>query len=397
MDRSTSGMGPADPRELEKRLLDVAVRAGSDVDKADRRLRALDKIWGDAAYAGFIRLFTHLDFTGVQARRHWDAAVGHTAALGEALGRKVDFRVGMADYFVHEKHKIRHPKVIDLKLFRETEAGNLRDGLTGLFNFRYLEEALPREMGKARRASEPLSLIFLDVDNFKAYNDRFGHEAGNVVLQGVTEVIRGAVRGMDLACRYGGEEFTVLLPSTDKTGALTVAHRIVRRIEGMAIPAAVPGAVVTASAGVAAVPADTQEEAGLVRSADAAMYHAKAQGKNRAVVFTPERRAHVRRHRRYQGTCTLSDRFALSLSGRDLSQGGLYFFSPHELFRGCNLDLDLDLAEGDERVSVRCSGRVVRSEPGEDGTWGVGAAILTVSPADRLRFFQATASEAHPA
>lgn len=157
------------------------------------------------------------------------------------------------------------------------------DGLTELFNRRYYEQALQREVGRASRNGSSIAVLMLDVDFFKKYNDRYGHQAGDVTLKAVARSIqRGLRRSGDLAARYGGEEFVVILPDTDLAGAREVAETIRVAVQACAIPHEdAPLGVVTLSVGMcAAVPQSGEGGAALVARADAALYRAKAAGRN---------------------------------------------------------------------------------------------------------------------
>lgn len=161
------------------------------------------------------------------------------------------------------------------------------DPLTALGNRRAFDEALPEELARARRTGLPLSLVMIDVDHFKAFNDRHGHLAGDEALADVARVLSEAARTEDRACRVGGEEFALLLPGADEGSAAEVAERVRRGVEGMA------GRFgpVTVSLGVAAWDADRHGEgAGLQAAADGRLYAAKAGGRNRVVGAVPEER-----------------------------------------------------------------------------------------------------------
>jgi diguanylate cyclase (GGDEF)-like protein len=157
------------------------------------------------------------------------------------------------------------------------------DGLSGLHNRRYLDERMAEEMARAVREGTPLSLILIDVDYFKRYNDMYGHAAGDDCLRMIGETLAGTVnRPADVAARFGGEEFAVLLPATGREGALNVAERIRGAVSGRAIPhRGSELETVTISAGVASVvPGNGEGIRALVEAADAGLYAAKAGGRN---------------------------------------------------------------------------------------------------------------------
>ncbi len=159
------------------------------------------------------------------------------------------------------------------------------DPLTGLYNRRHFDETLARELTRALRARRPLSLLMADVDHFKAYNDRFSHVAGDQALRDVARMLQQEARQGDTACRFGGEEFAVILPETDEVGALTFARRVTEAVERHRFPGAGPvgGVRLTISIGTATAPADARDGPSLVHTADLALYRAKALGRNRVV------------------------------------------------------------------------------------------------------------------
>jgi diguanylate cyclase (GGDEF)-like protein len=158
-----------------------------------------------------------------------------------------------------------------------------RDGLTGLYNYRYFQEALSREIARSTRHGKTLSLILLDLDSFKKYNDEHGHQMGDDVLRGIGEILLHRIRQTDVAARYGGEEFVVLLPEVDREHGMQVAETLRETIAGHPFPGreSQPMGAITASFGMAVFPEDGTDFLSLFRQADRAMYRAKQAGGNR--------------------------------------------------------------------------------------------------------------------
>jgi diguanylate cyclase (GGDEF)-like protein len=166
------------------------------------------------------------------------------------------------------------------QLFHEIKENSLRDGLTGCFNRTHALEVMDTELRRARRSQLPVSIIMFDIDHFKEINDRCGHLCGDAVLAAVGVKMREVLRGSDLKCRYGGEEFLVLLPETPVEGAKRVADTLRRELAEMPVTWKDEPLTITASFGVSvALPAEIDNQA-LIGRADAALYRAKDQGRN---------------------------------------------------------------------------------------------------------------------
>jgi len=161
---------------------------------------------------------------------------------------------------------------------------SITDHLTGLYNHRYLHERLSEELERARETGTSLSLLFLDLDRFKQFNDRYGHSMGDRALRTVADAIHATVRGLDLAARYGGEEFIVILVDTDGEGALDAAERLRKAVSQTEIAEGVEH--VTVSIGIATFPDDAERKEGLIDKADWAMYAAKRGGRDRVRSFS---------------------------------------------------------------------------------------------------------------
>ena len=165
----------------------------------------------------------------------------------------------------------------------------LLDGLTGIYNRRYFEEILRREIDRSSRYPQKFSLLMIDIDNLKRYNDTYGHLAGDKVIKDIAHILFYKTRKTDFVARYGGEEFAVIAPHTDKTGASIIAARMVDFISGIDFILDDTNITrVTISMGVAAFPDDANTKEGLIQTADKALYQAKNLGKNRVCLFGVE-------------------------------------------------------------------------------------------------------------
>lgn len=167
-------------------------------------------------------------------------------------------------------------------LHGELERLSVTDRLTELYNHGHFQQRLDEEFKRSARFAHPMSLIMLDIDDFKEFNDTYGHPRGDEVLKSVSAVIRHNLREMDIAARYGGEEFVIVLPETDCEGACAVADRIRADIEAIGfVPNGIGPVHKSVSIGVASFPRDAHTALKLLEAADAAMYRAKRAGKNR--------------------------------------------------------------------------------------------------------------------
>jgi diguanylate cyclase (GGDEF)-like protein len=168
----------------------------------------------------------------------------------------------------------------NLRLAENLERLAVTDDLTQVFNYRYLKSALRREVKRATRFRQPLSILMVDVDNLKSYNDRNGHLRGSFLLRQIAKLFASQVRSWDLVAKYGGDEFTVILPQTDRIGAAAVGERLRAAVAGFQFPLAERGAI-TVSTGIANYPDDGDTVTGLIEAADRALYLAKQNGRNR--------------------------------------------------------------------------------------------------------------------
>ena len=178
--------------------------------------------------------------------------------------------------------------IVNARLYQQTVELSLTDALTGTSNRRHLFSRLEMEVTRAQRFGNDLSLVMIDIDHFKLYNDRNGHPAGDDVLKGVAASLLRNVRKIDTVARYGGEEFAVILPQIRREEAVTVGDKLRRAVSSIDFPSAdqQPGGRITISIGIAHCPGDAQDLGGLVGCADDALYAAKNGGRDRLVAYT---------------------------------------------------------------------------------------------------------------
>jgi two-component system cell cycle response regulator len=201
--------------------------------------------------------------------------------VNDYMTRPLDREEMLARLRTQVKRK-RYNEQLRISVTRTIEMAVI-DGLTGLHNRRYLDNHLQTLVDRAKTRRRPLSMVMIDLDHFKRINDTFGHIAGDAVLKEAARRIRRNVRGIDLACRYGGEEFAVVMPETDGTTAAMVAERIRTQIGNLPIDANGTLLPITASFGVSQLDWSADTLDGLVDRADQALYRAKKDGRNQVV------------------------------------------------------------------------------------------------------------------
>ena len=369
--------------ELIEALYALLYRADPGIDDLEARLAEFEEKHGDTVYSELLYLLSHLHFEPAEAKNHWREIVGHRNTMRTRLGTPVDLRVALVSYFVQVNRQLRNPKIIELKVFEQTQASAYRDELTDLYNYRYFREYLSREIRRSERYNPPLSLVMVDIDDFKSYNDRNGHEVGNRALATIAGLLTESLRKIDVPVRYGGEEFALILPSTSKTGAHQVAERTRTRIERHVFynEDMQPGGALTVSMGVATFPADAKEAGELIRRADSAMYFAKNRGKNQVHLFGENRRSYKRIDASLNGKfCVVAAEYH-SMTTVNISEGGLLFLVDFDLPVGSLIDVQLPLP-GLGRV-ISTSGRVVRVEERPGGRYEAAIRIIEIATEDQ--------------
>lgn len=242
-------------------------------------LRRLKASRAEHYYPDILFAITHQHFSPLVAEQLWQEILRHKYELSEKLGRNVRITVAALDYLSNVREELAASTLISESHFTNLANLSMRDGLTGLFNHTSCIELVKMEFELFRRYGSIFSLVVLDIDDFKRVNDEFGHPQGDRVLVEVSTVLTREVRDTDLCCRYGGEEFVVIMPLTGSHEAFDIAERLRK-----AISSTQPNRCgVTASFGVATTHEGLETHFDLIKEADDALYRAKKAGKNRVV------------------------------------------------------------------------------------------------------------------
>jgi len=236
---------------------------------------------GALFFSDLLYAITHQYFPAAVAEKLWKEILRHKYEISKALNRNVQIIVAALDYLTDLRSDVRLPTLVNEAHIAEIVRLSMRDGLTGLFNHTSCYEIINLQLKSYARHATVVSLILADIDDFKAMNDQCGHQEGDRVLKELAATIENTTRDSDICCRYGGEEFAVILPLTNARGAAGIAERI--RAEAMRIHAG--GRALTISSGVASCSEKTTTAHALVEKADRALYQAKSSGKNRVVVI----------------------------------------------------------------------------------------------------------------
>ncbi len=349
--------------------------------------------YGDGLYQEILYALTQMRFTPEEARAYWSQLQTHRQFMQDRLGRDVGLRVAMADFFINVQPRVENPMLVEISLFLQKEASALRDELTGLYNRRFFNRILPKEMERARRYQQSLSLLMIDVDHFKLFNDTHGHRAGDDALSTLADIFRRNARVIDHIVRYGGEEFALILPRANSEQAILAAERIRSSVAASSICGQPPGSL-TISVGSATFPLDAGEGMQLLDLADQALYEAKHQGRNR--VFA---RLHEKRDcRRYPLDLDILVQAVASgrlLPGRtlDISTGGVLCRVPNPPQELGNVEIILQTAP--QEAELRLKGDCVRiaRDSGEQDLYYIGVKFTASNEKERAELHRLIAGQ----
>lgn len=356
----------------------------SNADSDESLIREIDRLAAKSGekevYAIFFHVLTHLDLDPEEATACWNEVLSHRSMMAQALGRQVNLRTVICDYFCSVDKTLKNPVVVEIHAFEDHLNSLKYDSLTGLYTRASFNENLQREIARARRYGTELSLLFLDIDDFKQVNDTYGHIAGDLVLKKVAETIVGQIRIEDMAARYGGEEILVLLPRTSKVAGLILSERVREKVESIKFPYEQDVVRLTLSGGLATFPIDAQDATGLIRCADTALYRAKDFGKNNIMAYSQDKRRYLRVnfhspvHIRQLGNMT--ERTETTAYGKNISVAGILFESSEFFDIGTRLEIRISFTGDISPVLI--IGTVVRVEIFNENRYDIGVSFLSI-------------------
>ncbi|MBE7413477.1 MAG: GGDEF domain-containing protein [Leptospiraceae bacterium] len=232
-------------------------------------------------YSDLFRILTHLNIEEEEAKSHWEKIQENIRVFNHKMGYPVGFRVAMLDYLLNHANLLKNPKFIDITIYENIVRSSITDELTGIYNKRYFDILFKKELKRGQRYNRVFSIFLFDIDDFKTYNDTFGHHEGDKVLKLVGTILFKIFRSEDSSFRVGGEEFLVILPELEVPSAILAAKRFTQELKMKSEK--LLKRKITVSGGISAYPKHGDSTDILFQKADKALYLAKSQGKDQII------------------------------------------------------------------------------------------------------------------
>lgn len=362
-------------QSVRSSILQCLHNFSSDEENLVKELNRLIEQKGPKVCQSLFQILASLDLKPKKALLCWQEIIAHWEKLNAVLLREVSIRTAICDYFCTIYKSLENPKVVEVQVFEETLKESIFDSLTGLYNRQYFNDTLSREIETARRYQGELTILFLDIDNFKNINDSFGHRAGDAVLKRISEIILKGKRAGDIAARFGGEELVVIMPRTDRQNARVLGERIRSKFEDTTIEFEKHSIRATISGGLASFPADANDSATLLEIADRALYQAKGAGKNKILSFARDKRRYLRidckrkikvRELGFNGSPNIT---AMS---KNIGMGGILFENSFPMEVGTKIQASVPIQDDTPLLII---GTVVRKKQLESDRYDIGASI----------------------
>ncbi len=365
-------------KKIRDAVLNCVYNFADDDERLIDELHAIMDAGGKRAFSIFFNVLTHLDLEPDVAENCWQSILLHRQEMMLSLNREVNLRTVICDYLCSVDRTLKNPVFVEIHVFEDQLKSLKYDSLTRLHTRSTFEETFTREFARAKRYETELSVLFLDLDDFKSINDIFGHLAGDLVLKDVGRIIKNEIRTEDSAARYGGEEFVVILPQTGKMDALILSERIRKKIEALNLEYDDKIIQPTISGGLSCFPIDAETEKDLLNYADRALYRAKEFGKNNIAVYSHNKRRYIRIG--FEGRINIrqigvNDGFnAYPANGKNISMTGILFESEVFLELGTKVELTITMLKNESPFVVIAT--VVRVEIFDSRHYDIGVSFL---------------------
>lgn len=238
-------------------------------------------------YSDIIFALIQIRLPEPEAKRDWQEILAHKYHVSTALGRNVGIHVATLDYYTNIKKTRFHPKIIDARDYADTASAAITDELTKAYNRRFFDEEFRRRFTRARVSGVSFSLLMLDLDHFKIYNDCNGHIQGDIALIETVRILHTVCSWRDVVARYGGEEFAIMLHAQPLQQAMKTADKIRKAVYDYRFPneQVLPGGRLSVSVGVTSYRHDIEGPVEMIEEADVALYRSKNGGRNRVSAF----------------------------------------------------------------------------------------------------------------
>lgn len=246
------------------------------------QFNSLLKNKGNIVYSEIIYTLSHKRFIEEEAVQLWHEILKHKNSLTKLLGRNPGIVISVLDYLYNIYNKINKPVVIPEAKMESIINIAVKDGMTDLFDKSVFEYTLKYEISQHKRANSDFSLMIIDVDNFKSINDKFGHPKGDYVLKMISSLIRDHIRETDTPCRYGGDEFGILMPETRPEDAKIIGERLINSVKENLKKYNVTLSIGISNLGTAS---KTESASAILEKADSALYVSKENGKGQITVY----------------------------------------------------------------------------------------------------------------
>ncbi|MCD4719792.1 MAG: diguanylate cyclase [Desulfobacula sp.] len=360
---------------LKESVLNCSINTDDD-DVFINKLNKLAGNNGEDTYSVIIQTLTSLDLKPGEAKKCWFEIISHRENISNTLGRKISLLATISDYFFSFEKSLKNHRIVEINAYEKIKKDSTHDDLTGLFNKAYMQDALSQHISLAKRHNTDLSILFLDIDDFKGINDTFGHHSGDIVLKNVAHTISQEMRASDIIARFGGDEFVILMPNTYKINALLISERLRKTIQQKTITIKGTTHQITVSGGVAGFPVDALKVKDLLNLADSALYRAKGAGKNSISLFKEDKRRFLRikfnrpikvKHLGFTRTRTLSG------TSKNIAIGGILFENKEPLSIGAKVQVSFSIDKESDPLFL--IGTIVRVETFGPHNYDIGMTL----------------------